>query len=292
MDGAHWSIALATDDPIREIFKTFRRQKQNLHRIEQHSDLVIAHPLTSQLLRNPSVASMYIGLPSPERLELPVRETTLDRNGIRILHAPSDRRAKGSDKIAEIIERIQLDNADLVYQELSGVTNSEVLASIALSDIVIDQLYSDTRLAGIGTEAASIGVAVLVGSYGASELDLVVDHNALPPALVVHPKDFEMELRHLIDNTQFRSEIAQRCKLFVSNQWNIENVSFRFLSAVNGTFPAHWYFNPMDISYLYGSGHEETDLKAIWKLGFERYGDAFFKITHRPDLLQRIQSLI
>jgi hypothetical protein len=292
MDGAHWSIAQDTDDPIREIFITFQRQKRTLHRIEQHSDLVIAHPLTSQLLRNPSVASMYIGLPGPERFDLPIPKPTLGGTGIRILHVPSDRRAKGSDKIGEIIQRIRIDTTGVIYQELSGVTNSEVLARIAQSDIVIDQLYSDTQLAGVGVEAASIGVAVLVGSYGASEMVQVIEQNALPPALVVHPKDFEWELRHLIDNTQFRSATAQRCQLFVCNQWNIENVSLRFLSAVNGTFPSNWYFNPMDISYLYGSGHEETDLKAIWKLGFERYGDKFFNIMHRPDLLQRIQSLI
>ena len=109
---------------------------------------------------------------------------------------------------------------------------------------------------------------------------------------MVHPKDFESELLHLIDNTQFRSVIAQRCELFVSNQWSIEKVSLRFLSVVDGTFPTNWYFNPMDISYLFGCGREETDLKAIWKLGFERYGNEFFKIMHRPDLLHRIQSLI
>jgi hypothetical protein len=292
MDGAHWGIAQASDDPIREIYITFQRQKRNLHRIEQHSDLVIAHPLTSQLLRNPSVASMYIGLPGPEGFDSPILKPTLGGTEIRILHVPSDRRAKGSDKIGEIIQRIRLDKTDLVYQELSGVTNSEVLARIAQSDIVIDQLYSDTQLAGVGVEAASIGVAVLVGSYGANELVSVIEQNALPPALVVHPKDFESELLHLIDNTQFRSEIAQRCKLFVSDQWSIENVSFRFLSVVDGTFPTNWYFNPMDISYLFGCGHEETDLKAIWKLGFERYGNEFFKIMHRPDLLHRIQSLI
>ena len=292
IDGAHWSIAQNTADPIREIFITFQRQKRTLHRIEQRSDLVIAHPLTSQLLSNPSVASIYIGLPGPQSFDLPILEPTKGGTGIRILHVPSDRRAKGSDKIHEIIERIQLDKTDLIYQELSGVTNSEVLARIAQSDIVVDQLYSDTQLAGVGVEAASLGVAVLVGSYGASELDQVIEQNALPPALVVQPKDFESELRHLIDDTKFRSVIAQRCQFFVCKHWSIENVSLRFLSAANGTFPSNWYFNPMDISYLYGSGHEEADLKAIWKLGFERYGDEFFYIMHRPDLLQRIKSLI
>ena len=292
MDGAHWSIAQATDDPIREIYITFQRQKRNLRRIEQHSDLVIAHPLTSQLLRNLSVASMYIGLPGPERFDLPILKPILSDTGIRILHVPSDRRAKGSDKIGEIIQRIRLNKTDLIYQELSGVTNSEVLASIAQSDIVIDQLYSDTQLAGVGVEAASIGVAVLVGSYGASELAPLIEPNVIPPALVVHPNDFESELLNLIENSHFRSAIAQRCELFVSTRWSIENVSLRFLSAVDGTFPSNWYFNPMDVSYLYGSGLEESDLKAIWKLGFERYGDEFFNILHRPDLLQRIQSLI
>lgn len=290
MDGAHWGIALATDDPIREIFKTFKGQKKNLRRVEQHSDLVIAHPMTSQLLRNPCVASMYIGLPGPEGFHLPSHKPILSGTEIRILHVPSDRRAKGSDKIGEIIQRIQLDRTDLIYQELSGVTNSEVLARIAQADIVIDQLYSDTQLAGVGVEAASLGVAVLVGSYGATELVTVIEPNAIPPALVVHPKDFESELLHLIENSQFRSAIAQRCASFVGNQWNIKNVSSRFLSTVNGTFPSNWYFNPIDISYLHGCGLEESELRILCKQGFDRYGEKFFKIVHRPDLSKKLKA--
>lgn len=292
MDGAHWSNALASADPILEIFSIFKSQKKTLRRIERHSDLVIAHHMTSQLLTKPSVSWMHIGIPSPARTELASDDSSSSRTEIRLVHTASDRRAKGSDRILEIIERIRVDHNNLVYEELTGLTNAEVLIHLAQSDIVIEQMYSDLPLAGLGTEAAALGAAVLVGSHGANELASIFKHGALPPSLLVHPKLFESTLRHLIENTQYRTEVAKQSELFVNDNWNISAVSSRYLSVVKGTFPHNWFFDPTKTSYLHGSGLGEIELIDIWKRGLSRYGDAFFKINHRPDLLKRIKSMI
>jgi hypothetical protein len=291
MDGAHWSIALETTDPLRSIQTTFLQQKRHMRRIERLSDLVVAHPLTAQLLRRPAVASLYIGIPVPDTRPI----SPLDRyqgSLVRIVHAPSDRRAKGSDKIQELVNSVNSELIPLNYVELHGVSNAEVIANIAQSDIVVDQMYSDTRLAGLGTEAASLGVAVLVGSYGVLELEEHVHQDYLPPALVVHPKDFDEAFLRLLENRAYRESVANACESFVSSKWSVKSVAERFLLVVNGGFPLDWYFDPLRISYVHGSGLEESELISIWNCGTARFGQAFLNIPIRRDLYEKMQIMM
>ena len=289
MDGAHWSTAVKTPDPIAYIYNQFKNQKKKIARLEHCSGLVVAHPLTSQLLKGPAVASMYIGLPAPN---IQNYSQSQDESEIHILHAPSNRKAKGSDEIASIVHKIRLDYPDIFYSEVTEMSNGEVLTRIAKSQIVIDQMYSDTYLAGLGTEAASLGVAVLVGSYGVLELKAHVHQDYLPPALVVHPKDFEESFVRLVEDRTYRESVAKACESFVSSRWSVESVAERFLLVVNGTFPRDWYFNPLNVSYIHGSGLEESELLNIWKTGFERFGRRFLNIPDRPDLYSKMQTLL
>ena len=289
MDGAHWSTAVKTPDPIAYIYKQFKNQKKKIARIEHCSDLVIAHPLFSQLLKEPAVASTYIGLAIPN---VQNHSRSQDESEIHILHAPSDRKGKGSDEIASIIQKVSVDYPNIFYTELTGIPNNEVLRKITMSQIVIDQLYSDTYLAGLGTEAASLGVAVLSGGYGVQELKEYVHPDYLPPALVVHPRDIEESLIRLVSNIAYREKIAKACESFVSSRWSVESVAERFLLVVTGNCPQEWYFNPIAVSYVHGSGLEENELLSIWKTGFERFGKRFLYIPDRPDLYSKMRNLL
>jgi hypothetical protein len=289
MDGAHWSTAITTHDPIAYVYKQFKNQARKISRIEHYSDLVIANPLTSQLLQRPAAASIHIGLPPPRKQNY---SQSRHESEIHILHAPSNRRAKGSDRIASIVQKVCVDYPNVLYTELTEVPNYVVLTNIARSHIIIDQMYSDTYFAGLGTEAASLGVAVLVGSYGCAELDSFLDKSSRPPAVIVHPDEIEDALGRLIIDQQYRHTVADECRNFVDSKWSIEDVSERFLIMVSGTFPSEWLFDPREFSYVHGAGLEESELKEIWKLGLERYGMKFLKIKHRSDLNQLMISLV
>jgi hypothetical protein len=180
----------------------------------------------------------------------------------------------------------------LDYTELHGVSNDEVISKLIESDIAIDQLYSDTRLAGFGTEAASRGVAVLAGSYGVSELNECVQEAFLPPALVVHPRDIEDTFRQLVEDRDFRDRTANDCQTFISSNWSAKKVSERFLLVVNGMFPQDWYFDPLKVSYVHGACLEESELISIWNSGTARFGPEFLNIPHRPDLYEKMQNMI
>jgi hypothetical protein len=292
IDGAHWSNALKTSDPLRSIHRTFLQQTKHMSRIERRSNLVVAHPLASQLLSKPAVAATCIGIPIPNipgHLQI---NHNVNRSQVRVIHSPSDRRGKGSDIISDLVSRTSSNLHTLDYIELHGVSNSEVISKLAESDIAIDQLYTDTRLAGFGTEAASLGVAVLSGSYGAAELTECIQQEFLPPALVVHPRDIEETLIRLVSDIAYREKVAKACESFVLSRWSVESVAERFLLVVTGSCPKEWYFNPIAVSYVHGSGLEESELLSIWKTGFERFGKRFLDIPNRPDLYSKMRNLL
>ena len=292
IDGAHWSNALTTLDPLQSIQQTFLRQKKHMRRIERSSSLVIAHPLTSQLLRKPAVAGLYIGIPTPNNHGDSKTGHRSNSSRVHVIHSPSNRRAKGSDLISDLVSRTDSREYSLDYTELHGVSNDEVISKLIESDIAIDQLYSDTRLAGFGTEAASLGVAVLAGSYGIAELTECVQEAFLPPALVVHPREIEDTFRRLVEDRDFREQIASDCTTFISSEWSVKKVSERFLLVVNGTFPQDWYFDPLKVSYVHGACLEESELISIWSSGTARFGQEFLNIPHRPDLYKKMQNMI
>ncbi len=285
MDGAHWSNALVTKDPIKHIYKTFTHQKRMIARLERFSSLIIAHSLASQLLRKPFVASQYIGLPIPVVTNNLANASPTMKSFHQILHAPSDRRGKGSDEIFNCVEKIRKLGFNVSFIEIVGQSNAEVLYQITKADLVVDQMYSDVPLAGLGVEAASLGVAVLVGGYGFDELRRIISKEYLPPMHIVHPNDFENAFLRFLSDDEFRQSVASACKSFVDTMWTIEKVSERYLSAIVGTPEQLWYTDPLKISYLEGSGLSTADRLNLWSNGINRFGIKFLKIPHRLDLL-------
>jgi hypothetical protein len=292
MDGAIWGIALKSKDPIRTVKKFAQSQRSSMRRLERTSNSIIANPLASQFLRRSFVSSTNIGLPGPK---LPASSDdcrTASQSGTIILHAPSDRSAKGSDEISLMISRLKEKHKDIIYIELKDVPNAVVLSKIAEADIVIDQLYSDTPLAGIGMEAASFGTAVISGSYGTVEMDLISRRSEIPPAFVVHPSCFEDSLEQLIADSEYRKNMARICKEYLDMNWSIDKISNRFLSIVVGAFPSSWIIDPNDVSYIHGACISEQILVDIWTKGLDRYGINFFMLDKRPDLLKQMRALI
>jgi hypothetical protein len=291
MDGAHWRIALESKDPIRYIYKTSRRQYGHLARLERLSDEIIASPLSSQFLTRQVISAIHIGNPCVEVANNPAgKATTPVDQKIRIVHAPSDRRVKGSDAIGNMIRRLQRDNPNLEYTEMVGQTNADVLKVLKSADLVIDQLYSDAFLAGLGVEAGSFGVPVLVGNYGVGILkELFLD--SPPPCFAVHPDRLESKLGELLQNSKALREVGKNAQSFIKSRQSAEEVAKRFVEIANARVPKLWYFSPVGISYVHGSGLAEIELVKIWKVGLHRYGAGFFCLNRRRDLLDMIGTL-
>lgn len=81
-------------------------------------------------------------------------------SALRVLHAPSNRRVKGSDQIEAGIRAAAVE-AGLEPVTVSQASHSEVLAEIARADLVVDQLNSETP-GVLAAEAMALGKPVLV----------------------------------------------------------------------------------------------------------------------------------
>ena len=89
---------------------------------------------------------------------------------------------------------------------VTGRPNREVLAAIAASDFVIDQVYSDSPLAGFAAEAAALGRPAIVGGYAWDDLRRVTPAEVMPPSHVCRPEDLADAIRRLFDGKRLKAK--------------------------------------------------------------------------------------
>jgi hypothetical protein len=84
------------------------------------------------------------------------------KNGkeIKIVHAPSNRAAKGTSHILETIEKIQSMNPQVTLELIENLPHIEAMAKYREADLVIDQLLAGWY-GGLAVEAMAIGVPVM-----------------------------------------------------------------------------------------------------------------------------------
>lgn len=288
MDGAIWSLALRDKDPVRYVYKFSLKQQRQVRRLQFLSTDIIAHPLNSQFLTKDAINATSIGIPPPASSnQITIRN--IPTYPLRIVHVPSDRAVKGSDRIKQIVEDIKSDLPGLLeYQEIHGVTNQVVLEILSNSDLLIDQLYSDTVWSGVGVEAANLSLPVVLGNVNLPELKKFVKPQYFPPAFVTSPENFEVLLREVVIDPYGIQTMGMRAKVFVDNNWDVKLVAIRFMRAITGQYDNDFAFDPLSVQHIFGGGISTRDLTAIWAEGYKRFGKKFFSLHRRPDLMKFI----
>jgi glycosyltransferase involved in cell wall biosynthesis len=250
-----------TQDENFNLFSTLRVTKRIKARVdffENHVDYFINYPQHAHFNSKKFINGHYIGFPTKYAEK---REFNSDRNEIVILHAPTRPNAKGSEIFSKIISELKEEGILINYVELRNKTNQEVLESIKNSDIVLDEIYSDMPLAGLGSEAAMFGVPVVVGGYYSKIIKNDVDVVMIPPSIYVDPLEIKDRLRELCENKELRLRVGDELNRFINNQWNNKHVAQRFLDISYGNFNPKWYFNPQNLTYLNGWGLNIEEIK-------------------------------
>ena len=146
------------------------------------------------------------------------------------------------------------------YNELSGLSNSDVLTRLAEADLLIDQAYSDLPLSRVSMEAFVLGVPVLLSGYGL--LDLKSISFGRVPNDHLSPITFSRQIRALINSPDGLEEIAERGKSFVETVWSKEGVSRKNITILTGNHvPLDWWHDPTTHLYLQGYGLKKKKLK-------------------------------
>ena len=191
---------------------------------------------------------------------------------------------KGTKQIREAISRLQEKGYKIKYVEIAGRPNSEVLAQLQLCDFVVDQVYSDTPMAGFVAEAAFYAKPAVVGGYYSEKIKKDIPNEYVPPSLFCSPASIEQAIEKLCIDLNYRLQLGQKAKEFVEANWSAKVVASRFLTLINGEAPEDWLINPINIDYLLGCGLQENTIRLIIKSLVESYGNRALQLGDKPDL--------
>lgn len=279
------SASEANSARLARCIASAQRQKQVIATIERYAHLCINHPPQAHFHQRKYINHCFIGHPCEPRLTRTSRfEVSAQSDKVRIVHAPTAPGPKGTDVIRGIIQQLKEAGRAIEYVELINKSNEEVLEELQRCDFVIDELYSDIPLAGLGAEAAFFGKPAVVGGYAQAELSRYASKIGLPMTLYVRPEEVRALVERLIADTEFRERCGAAAHRFITTYWSPAEVARRFLRLINGDIPEEWWYDPGSNSYLYGWGAPEGELRCYLRKFLDTAGPAGLQVADKPGL--------
>ena len=262
-------------------------KRRMVERIERDAGAIVCHVMSAQLHSRRAIAFLAIGIP---RASSPAAPEPPD-GPIRVLHAPSRASGKGTDAIRRAVDAARAAGVPVKLEVISGRPNDEVLRAIERSHFVIDQLHSDTPMAGFAAEAAARGRPAIVGGLGWDELRAVTPPEMLPPAHLCHPDELDEAVVRLATAHAYRAALGDQAHRFVAERWSPPAVAGRLLEVLRGRALAEWWFEPAAIAYAGGAGMTDEEVAAAVRTVIEASGVAGLQIGDKPDLERRLVEL-
>lgn len=284
-----------TDAGPAALRRTVRRQKRKLRWLERLATACVNAPGTSHFHERAVINWFTLGFPrsfAAEGLADPASPPAAEGNiapaaaAVRIVHSPSKLAVKGTGQIEAAVERLQRRGFEIEFVMLQGLANEEVLSALRRCDLVVDQFYSDTPMAGLATEAALLGKPVLVGGYLARDMPDALGGAPVPPTRFVAPERFEQALEELVRSATMRAALASAALKFVQSEWSCQQVAGRLLCILRGEAPANWWFEPANVRYLAGCGLSEDTARERVRRLIDHAGVAALQLADKPALEQ------
>ena len=276
MDGAVMSSANGYS-PAQCVQLTARK-KAVVRAIDRHADLIVEQAAAGHLHERPFVQYLAVGLPfwfdpAPPR---PAGAA------VRILHSPSNPEGKGTELIRQAIRSLQAKGLAIDWVEITGQPNAVVVQELMACDLVVDQAYSDSPMAGFATEAAWFGKPAVVGGYYAQVMAADVPEEARPPSAFCTPERLEETIEWLVRDADYRRELGARAEAFVRSRWTPEAVAGNYLRLLSGDIPAAWTFDPAHSRYFHGYGMPEAKVRGLIRAVVEAGGPGALQLDDKP----------
>jgi glycosyltransferase involved in cell wall biosynthesis len=265
-------------------------KRRMVERTERHATHVVVHPMSAQLHRRRAVAFLAMGI--PRRVPPDPGPPPPATGAVRFLHAPSRPHDKGTDRVRAAIDEVRAAGLPVELRIVSGRPNAEVLEAIRESDVVIDQLYSDTPMAALAAEAAALGRPAIVGGYGWPSLNSTGADDHLPPTHRCHPDELADAIRTLAADETYRLDLGRRARRFLEERWAPVRVADRYLALLRDEVPADWWFEPAAIEYVLGAGASEDTIRDAVRRVLEVGGPAGLSLADKPHLVERLLALV
>ena len=264
-----------------------KKKRNSLAFIEKNATVIIGAPLSTSAFASKRMINHFcIGLPV-RKIEKIFQNSTKEYSEIvEILHAPSNPVAKGSDVIKKVINELKAEGLKIHLTEIVNRPNREVLEAISNSDLIVDQLYSDTPMAVFATEAAGFGKPSVVAGYGFELLDQFIPTDMLPPSYICRPDQIKEAIKTLVVNKKLRQSMGRQAKDFVDSKWTAEEVARKYMYIIEGEVPTTWWFDPESINYPYGAGISKEAIIDNIRAIVSEFGVSGLGLSGRPELEQ------
>jgi len=274
----------------KSTYKRTIKKKKIIKKIEKYADYIIDYPPQAHFHERDFISGLTIGFPIKNYGYKLEKYEKINKEHIRILHAPSSPIIKGSLNIDKYVENLKNKGYNIEFIKITNKEHSEVIKEIKTCDFVIDQMYSDTPLAGLATEAACLGKASIVGSYYVPYINNDVEKDFIPPSVFCLPEELESKIDFFINNLTQITEIGKESQNFVKNNWDSRIVAKKYLNIVEGKISKKSYFSPYDIEYINGVGSSKSKLKNFLKNYLKKYGEKGLCLDDKPFLIEKIKK--
>lgn len=275
---------------LKECVDLSQAMKRRITRLEKYAHVLIDNPAAGHFHERRFIQGLIMGIPfkmnNSSAGSLVTGESHPNPGVVRLLHSPSDPIAKGTGLIRSAVSRLESEGFSINYREIINQPHERVLQALSESDLIIDQCFSDTPMAMLATEAAWFGKPSLVGSYYSEMIHEDTPERYIPPSYFCHPDELGESLRFLIQDKEYRLDLGRRAKNYVDLRLKPSEVAKRYIRLIYNDIPEDWYFDPEDISYLTGSGLDESRVKAIVRNIIQEYGRSALHLSDKP-LLER-----
>lgn len=274
---------------IDEMIEATRTMKANIREVERHATAIVCTPIHTQLHERPVVKYQSLGLPIVQTSSAVPHASGRNDGSVRILHAPSSPKPKGTAFIRAAVESLR-QRYPIEYVELTGRTHAEVIAEIQRCDFVVDQLNGEGPCGGLATEAASFGKPAIVGTH-TDDIWRMFGSEELPPVLRCENEEVEAAIERLIVDSALRLSIGERAREFVHRFWTPAEVARRFLRVASGDVPSEWMYDPASLRYLWGAGFTRSELTAFLVRYLAVGGEQALQLDDKPLLARDLVSL-
>jgi hypothetical protein len=155
---------------------------------------------------------------------------------------------------------------------------------------VLDEVFSDIPIGGLGTEAAFAGKSVINSGYYTMDISNDYPPEAIPPSCYCIPDNLEHELKQHVLYKQKRESNGKRLHDFVAQNWECQTIAEKYLRILRKDIPANWMYHPSRISHFAGYGIDTIMLKSFLKTYLNDFGTDGLFLDDKPELKRQIEQ--
>lgn len=277
-------------DSTADVVNFAKKQKEKVEKFEKNNAVIISHPTISYFQTKPYLLWLNIGFPKKIVFDSIAESKEKENNEIWAIHSPSNPKLKGTEEIKKLVDELNQENSFHIHLDILGNVDSDVLyQKLKSADFLIDQMYIDTPLGGLSTEAAVLNTPAIVGGYYAEDIRSHYAEEVIPPSMYVLPSDMKESIRKMAEDSDFREKVAYETNQFVHQKWSIEKVANNYMRIINDDIPTEWWGYPNDVQDIYPIGQMKYTLETIREI-LNKYGLKALYISDKPHLEKKIQE--